>query len=129
MRLNFYFIIKACKYIYFRYDKDIDFMSSIFDSVDMATSRRKTKVLKITNSRSLFSGDTVNTTSNIAYSEKPPEISQSHAVDIKDPLTPLFPALPLPSNPKVDIVWTIVLGAYRFLFRCSIFLCVLSFDP
>jgi len=78
-------------------------MSSIFDSVDMATSRRKTKVLEIPHSRSLFSVDTP----NLTYAEKPLEATQSHLIDIKDPFTPVFQAVPQQFNPKVDIVWTL----------------------
>jgi len=82
-------------------------MSSIFDSVDIATSRRKTKILEISQSRSLFSADTQNLNNNATYSEKPSEVTQSHLVDIKDPLTPVFLAVQPPLNPKVDIVWTL----------------------
>lgn len=73
----------------------------------MATSRRKTKVLEISHSRSLFSVDIANVPPNVTYPEKSLEVPQNHLIDIKDPFTPVFLTLTPPFNHKVDIVWTL----------------------
>jgi len=82
-------------------------MSSIFDSVDIATSRRKTKILDVSNSRSLFSNDISNNITHTAHAENPPEMQQNRPTDNKDINTQAFTPLPLPYNPKVDITWAL----------------------
>ena len=83
-------------------------MSSIFDNVEMSTSRRKAKVLDTPHTKSLFS-DKVWPSSHVVGIERPLETSIpiTSSGDCND-LTPVgFLPSNVPSDSKIDVVWAI----------------------